>query len=600
MNKTKALTQTLNIFDIKSNENRIKANSLLNNIKENNKQLYVSSSRDINLAGIIKHFPPANKEWFNSIYAYNKNYIKLLPSIDKTTYKLIKGHFNSYSRILEKKVKKARPRRYRVRKMRLSTNRILVSRAELKHTNDRVIITVYIYNNEKKYLYNKIQNIPTIDQWGKLLGGWTIREQLNFISSKVNKYVNKILGSGNINDITLTKLNKFTSKKEIIYDIYSFFSRKFREGSYFSEFPKPVYHTIKRKNGKDKKKNINKSGYSNENKETLQTKIHAEIWKRRRFLNKIPSINNFLLNKLNEKTSNLISKIKSERKGLYNFINNNEFTLGRYKNKSMLNLYETKYVEDYVCKFLRRETISMYFKQLIGFNKLKFEKQYVSHLTNEIDKIYGKKVEFNFVNLKHLYLSGSIFSNTLVAKIRNRKNKLLRVMKDSLLMFNLPPINRQAVYNEIYNKKMVMQNPRIGDVTNKYLINNTPLTNVNKNDILDDSIFSLVSHSNFTNKIAPEINDYAHKLSLVLGKLKHKSVTGVRIEVAGRLTKRNTAARSLFKLRYKGNIKNLDSSNKGLSTIMLRGHAKSNLEYSTVKSKIRTGSYGFKGWVSSG
>ena len=600
MNNTKPILETSKIFDVRCNVNTIKVYHALNNVNKNNKQLCVNNNKNINLAGITKHFPPANKEWFNSIYAYNKNYVKLLPFVDKTTHKLIKGHFNSYSRILEKKVKKERPRRYRVRKVRLSTNRILVSRAELKHTNDKVIITVYIYNNEKKYLYNKIEGIPTIDQWSKLLGGWTIRQQLSFISSKVNKYVNKILGSRNINDITLIKLNKFTSKQELINDIYTFFSTKFREGSYFSEFPKPMFLTIKRNKGSSKGKSINKSDYPSKNKETLQTKIDAGIEDRRRFLNKVPNTNHFLLNKLSEKTSNLILNIKSQRKGFYEFINNNELLLGRYKNKSKLNLYETKYIEDFVCKLLRKETISMYFKQLMGFNKLKFEKQYISPLTREIEKIYGKKVEFNFVNLKHLYLSGSIFSTTLVAKIRNRKNKLLKVMKDSLLMFNLPPINRQAVYNEIYNKKMVMQNPGIGDVTNKYLINNTLLTNVNKKDVLDDSIFSLVSHSNFTNEIAPKINDYAYKSSLVLGKLKHKSINGVRIEVAGRLTKRNTAARSLFKLRYKGNIKNMDSSNKGLSTVMLRGHAKSNLEYNTVKSKIRIGSYGFKGWVSSG
>lgn len=171
MNHTKALTQTSNIFDIRCNANAINTSQALNNISENNKQLYVSSSRHINLAGITKHYPPANKEWFNSIYAYNKNYVRLLPSIDKTISKLIKGHFNSYSRVLEKRVKKARSRRYRVRKVRLSTNRILVSRAEIKHTNDKVIITVYVYNNEKKYFYNKVKHMSTIDQAGRLLKG---------------------------------------------------------------------------------------------------------------------------------------------------------------------------------------------------------------------------------------------------------------------------------------------------------------------------------------------------------------------------------------------------------------------------------------------
>ena len=47
------------IFDKKLNKSRIKR---LN---------YIYSD-----TGRIKHFPPAAQEWYNSIYAYNSNYIK--------------------------------------------------------------------------------------------------------------------------------------------------------------------------------------------------------------------------------------------------------------------------------------------------------------------------------------------------------------------------------------------------------------------------------------------------------------------------------------------------------------------------------------------
>ncbi len=77
--------------------------------------------------------------------------------------------------------------------------------------------------------------------------------------------------------------------------------------------------------------------------------------------------------------------------------------------------------------------------------------------------------------------------------------------------------------------------------------------------------------------------------------IKHKYVSGIRLEVAGRLTRRNTAAKSVFKLRYMGNIKNMDSSYKGLPTVLLRGYAKSNLQYTKLKSRIRIGSFGLKG-----
>lgn len=38
----------------------------------------------------------------------------------------------------------------------LSVNRIFVSKAEMKHTNNKVIITLYTYNKEKNYFIRKL------------------------------------------------------------------------------------------------------------------------------------------------------------------------------------------------------------------------------------------------------------------------------------------------------------------------------------------------------------------------------------------------------------------------------------------------------------
>ena len=80
----------------------------------------------------------------------------------------------------------------------------------------------------------------------------------------------------------------------------------------------------------------------------------------------------------------------------------------------------------------------------------------------------------------------------------------------------------------------------------------------------------------------------------IINSIKHKSISGVRLEGKGRLTKRLTASRSIFKFRYKGSLKNIDSSYKGLSTVMLRGHFKSNMQYTKISSKTRNGSFGLK------
>ena len=45
-------------------------------------------------------------------------------------------------------------------------------------------------------------------------------------------------------------------------------------------------------------------------------------------------------------------------------------------------------------------------------------------------------------------------------------------------------------------------------------------------------------------------------------------------------------------------MKNMDSSYKGLSAVVLRGYARSNLQYTKLKSRIRIDSFCLKEWVS--
>ena len=93
--------------------------------------------------------------------------------------------------------------------------------------------------------------------------------------------------------------------------------------------------------------------------------------------------------------------------------------------------------------------------------------------------------------------------------------------------------------------------------------------------------------SNFLNKINIRRN--------IIDSIKYKNVSGFRLEAKGRLTRRHTASRSVTKVKYKGNLLNLDSSHRGLSTILLKGNLESNLQYTKLKSKTRIGSYGLKG-----
>jgi hypothetical protein len=84
----------------------------------------------------------------------------------------------------------------------------------------------------------------------------------------------------------------------------------------------------------------------------------------------------------------------------------------------------------------------------------------------------------------------------------------------------------------------------------------------------------------------------------IINNLKYKHITGFRLEASGRLTKRHTASRSLSKIKYKGNLWNIDSSLGCLSSILLKGNLNSNLQYTKLNSKTNIGSFGLKGWVS--
>ena len=104
-----------------------------------------------------RHFVPASQEWYNSLYTYNKNYPKTIPVADISLMKLFKGYFNYGIRLGGKFLKKpkksqnqirALPMRYRL----LSTKKAFVGKGDLKHTNNKVIITFYLYNAQEMFI----------------------------------------------------------------------------------------------------------------------------------------------------------------------------------------------------------------------------------------------------------------------------------------------------------------------------------------------------------------------------------------------------------------------------------------------------------------
>lgn len=424
---------------------------MLNIYKLIHKPSFIKQFRLGNKVAQTRHYPPANKEWYNSIYAYNKNTVKLLPVADKVTLKILQSYFNFYSPSLKRKTK---IRRIKNKFLRLSTNRILISRPELKHTSKKVVISVYVYNKQELYYLSKL-------------------------------------------------IRRLNSMQNVNY-------RK-------------------------------------------------------------------LLNNTKKISLNVMSKIYKQKKKLLKTLNNKNYI---FKN------YEMKYLKSFFYKCLKTETTIFYYRQIISFNKFKFEKTYLLPITAYIKNIYKKEIEFNLVNLKYLYLNSFIFSQALVAKIRNKKNRLLRVLKASLTMFPLACIDNLTIFNDMYNRKKKLQNSKVNYLKFGNQIKAHDINGLKKNFL---SVMRYPSNNVET----------ISRTDSVLDSIKYKSITGIRIEASGRLTRRNVAAKSIHKLRYKGSLKNMDSSYKRLSSVLFRGYAKSNVQYTKLSSKLRIGSFGLKGWVSS-
>lgn len=269
------------------------------------------------------------------------------------------------------------------------------------------------------------------------------------------------------------------------------------------------------------------------------------------------------------------------------------------KHISMLKYFGKVYFKNYAKKYLQTELISLKRRQFMLLEKFKYNKRYMSPFINLIERIYGKQVIFNIINLKYFYNSASILSQAIIAKLKNRKNKPTRVLKASLNKFKVPAINRLAIYNETYKKIKTVQAIRIKDIStvepyDVSSITNNEQANCSSYDLLDKSLIDLSNGLAFSTPGQSSIS-----LANIFGLLKRKYTSGIRIELAGRLTKRNTAARSMFKIRQKGSINNADSSKKSLSAVLLRGYARSNSSYNQAKSKVRIGSFGVKTWVSS-
>jgi hypothetical protein len=211
--------------------------------------------------------------------------------------------------------------------------------------------------------------------------------------------------------------------------------------------------------------------------------------------------------------------------------------------------YINKFYKRYNKRFLKRLFLYTRYRKLIYINKSRFNYTYLQNIRNKLQVIFNKNIEFNFINLKYFYLDSNILSESILLKIKKNRRRLIRHLSN---LQNKVRVNskRHILYKLIKKNKL---NKKV------FLYNET---------LLYKNIFN---------------------------SLKYKHLGGFRLEAKGRLNKRYTAARSLNKVKYKGSLLDIDSSYRGLSTVLLRNNLSPNLQYTKLKSKTRIGSFGLKG-----
>ena len=233
-----------------------------------------------------------------------------------------------------------------------------------------------------------------------------------------------------------------------------------------------------------------------------------------------------------------------------NLVHNNVNVFQYSDNTNIFNL------KDSITRLIKYKKISFIFKRNflanIYLNNFKFNKLNLINLKNIIYKIYNKKVNINIINLRYLYLENNILVDALTRKLNDRKKRVLRVLKKTLKLAKLATFVNYVKLNMNINKNMF-----------------NDILNIDKKDIYRN----------------------------IISNLNNKHMIGMFLEAKGRLTRRMTASRAVYKLKYKGNMKDAHLNEDNKFTILKKGYLKSNIVHSTNNSYNKNGSFGISSKV---
>lgn len=612
--------------------------------------------------GDIQYFPAWSKEWRNSVYHYNSNLMKNFPVYDINLAKVIKIYFSAFFNHEFLEYRYIQPK-----KRRLSYNKIFFARPEIKHTNSKAIITLYIYNREEIALEKKLEFYK--------LFVWAIWYSFNYY------YTDNIAEYAYAINLERKKINPEWEEWAInrwVNDV----------------LPYPKYFYVKADNSRNKKKSLKSK--INKRKKLLTRKsffafrwryfvpspyvvgrtygpwrtpswyLHKWLRKKQKFERKIIEIKNrdhYLLARKRYKTFlaklktkylkanrlRIIQKLPLDRKGYlyFNtrlFIQNSPyFVLKKIEkiffryNLVMLIINNKNLLQDFYAylsalktsrikakaqaynwiKFLLYEEFQAFrnYKFKLLLNKYKLQDKLLVRLSGIISKIYNKQIEYNIVNLKNIVYNSDLFTQISTKKIQKRNANISKIIQ---FMFNKAKFPRE---NRIQERSRVIKSANLDLIRNKYgtltvkdilSIENLSLSLLTTSctrpkgseepEVMGNGGFFMgldkLLNKFYTDIKEEEINVQPDMNKIVFNSIKYKNMAGIRMEVKGRLTPRYRADRSVYKVKWKGGLKNIDSSFKGLSVRKNRGHLNPNVGYSIFTSKRRVGAFAVKGWIS--
>ena len=473
-------------------------------------------------------------EWSSSLYTFNKRNLFLLNNNERKTYLLLNHYFNS-NITFKKLTANIKPFNFKL----LYSNYI----------NKLDIRKFFLVRNILDFLYPNIKNSlfffnnENINN-DKLLIKKTLR--LNrLLKYRLKRKSNlKSFKNRSVNKIYVSKPEIKYSIKEVIITVYVYNRERFSILKKLATLNN--FFFIRAEKNKFKYKNIYK-------KRLLQKSLKkwGKVYFPFNFIKKgtiFKLIN--LTSFYNESYNNINNTIEPNKVSILLKLNNNKYILNNIKKIFYMNL--------------KKVFISKFYISVIYLINFRFNNNNLTELKNKLYKIYNKKVILNIVNLKYLYLENTIFLDALINKLNDRKKKALKVIRKGL------SLGKVVKLHPLFYRDREIEKSNLNKELNK----------------VEDKLDNLV----FKSKKNKYIN--------IISRLKNKHVSGLRIEAKGRLTKRLTASRAIYKVSYKGSLKNIYSSYNKLSTIVLRGLSKSNNEYVNTNSKNRNGSYGMKYWIS--